>query len=67
MTIYGEFLADGFKAYLNNDYIGIYSNVDIALNCALQKQLTEDEFLTLLNKYKTWLDDLKERGKIPNE
>ena len=67
MTIYGEFLVNGVKEYLNNDYIGIYSNMHIALNCALQKQLTEDEFLTLLNKSKAWLEDIEERGDIPNE
>lgn len=67
MTIYGEFLVDGVRAYLNGDYSGIFSNMHIALNYALQKELTEDEFLTLLNKSKAWLDDLEERGEIPNE
>lgn len=67
MTIYGEFLVDGVRAYLNEDYSSILSNMHIALNYALQKELTEDEFLTLLNKSKSWLDDLEERGEIPNE
>lgn len=67
MTIYGEFLVDGVRAYLNEDYSGIFSNMHIALNYALQKELTEDEFLTLLNKSKAWLDDLEERGDISNE
>lgn len=67
MTIYGEFLADGLGAYLNDDYSGIFSNMHKALNYALQKQLTEDEFLTLLHKSKKWLDDLEEMGEIPNE
>ena len=68
MTMYGGFLVDGVKAYLNNDYSGIQSNMHIALNCVLQKQLTEDEFLTLLNKSKAWLEDLEKKGgEIPNE
>jgi hypothetical protein len=67
MTIYSEFLVYGVKAYINNDYIGIHSNMHMALNCALQKQLTENEFLTLLNKSKDWLDDLEESGVIQNE
>ena len=67
MTIYGEFLVDGDRAYLNEDYSGIFSNMHIALKYALQKQLTEDEFLTLLHKSKTWLDELEEIGEIPNE
>lgn len=67
MTIYGEFLVDGVRAYLNNDYIGIFSNMHLALNCALQKELTEDQFLTLLKKSKLWLYELDERGDIPNE
>lgn len=62
MTIYGEFLVDGVRAYLNEDYSGICSNIEIALNYALAKELTEDEFLTLLHKSKSWLDDLEERG-----
>lgn len=67
MTLYGEFLVDGVRGYLNSDYTAIYSNMHIALNYALQKELTENEFLTLLNKSKNWLDDLQERGEIPNE
>lgn len=67
MTLYGEFLVGGVRSYLNSDYSGIFSNMHIALNYVLQKELTEDEFLTLLNKSKNWLDDLQERGEIPNE
>lgn len=67
MTIYGEFLVCGVRAHLNEDYSGIFSNMHIALNYVLQKQLTEDEFLRLLHKSKRWLDDLEERGEIPNE
>ena len=67
MTLYSEFLIDVVRAYLNCDYSSIFSNMHIALNYALQKELTEDEFLTLLNKSKYWLDDLEERGEIPNE
>ena len=67
MTIYVEFLVDGVRAYLNNDYSGIFSNMHIALNYALQKELSEDEFLTLLNKSKNWLNDLEERGEVPND
>lgn len=67
MTIYGEFLCDGVRAYLNNDFSAIYSNMHIALNYALTKDLTEDDFLSLLSKSKAWLDDLEERGEIPNE
>ena len=63
MTIYGEFLVDGVRAYLKYDYSGIYSNMHIALNCVLQKQLTEDEFLTLLNKSKAWIEDLEKKGR----
>ena len=67
MKVYYEFLVDGVGAYLNEDYSGIFSNMHIALNYALQKQLTEDEYLTLLHKSEMWLDDLEERGEIPNE
>lgn len=67
MTIYGEFLFDGVRAYLNNNFSGIYSNMHIALDYALTKDLTEDDFLSLLSKSKAWLDDLEERGEIPNE
>lgn len=67
MTIYGEFLVDGVRAYLNSDYTAIFSNMHIALNYALQKELTEDEFLTLLNKSKNWLNDLEERGEVSND
>ena len=67
MTIYGEFLVDGVRAYLNNDYSGVFSNMHIVLNYALSKELSEDEFLTLLSKSKAWLDDLESRGEIPYE
>lgn len=67
MTIYAEFLCDGVRAYLDNDFSGIYSNMHIALNYALSKHLTEDDFLSLLSKSKAWLDDLEESGEIPNE
>lgn len=67
MTIYAGFLIDGVKAYLNKDYIGIFSNIHLALNLVLTKDLTEEDFLRLLSKSKSWLDDLEERGEIPNE
>lgn len=67
MTIFGEFLVDGVRAYLNNDYSGVFSNMHIALNYALSKELSEYEFLTLLNKSKAWLEDLESRGDIPYE
>lgn len=67
MTIYGDFLVDGVRAYLNSDYTAIFSNMHIALNYALQKKINEDEFLNLLNKSKNWLDDLEERGEVPND
>lgn len=67
MTIYTQFLCDGVRAYLNSDFSGIYSNMHIALNYALTKDITEDEFIILLSKHKAWLDDLEERGEIPNE
>lgn len=67
MTIYGEFLCDGVRAYLANDFSGIYSNMHIALNYVLTKDLTEDDFLLLLSKSKAWLDDLEERGEFLND
>lgn len=67
MSIYSVFLCGGVISYLNEDYSGIFSNMHKALNYALQKELTEDEFLTLLHKSKTWLADLEERGEITNE
>ena len=67
MTIYGGFLIDGVKAYLNKDYTGIFSNMHLALNLVLTKDLTEEDFLKLLSKSMSWLDDLEERGKIKNE
>lgn len=67
MTIYGEFLVDGVRSYLNGDYCCIFSNMHIALNYVLSKDLTEDDFLSLLSKSKSWLDDLEERGELPNE
>lgn len=67
MTLYGEFLCDGVRAYLNSDYSGIYSNMHIALNYVLSKDLTEDDFLSLLSKSKAWLVDLEEKGEVPND
>lgn len=67
MTIYQEFLLDGARAYINNDFSGIYANMHIALNYVLTRDLNEEDFLSLLSKSKTWLDELEERGEIPDE
>lgn len=65
--LYREFLLDGVKGYLQKDSSAIFSNMHIALNYALQKEISEDTFDKLLSKHIAWLSDLEEMGEVPNE